>query len=339
MILLSTFIFFILGYAVHARKQQIINYVQMIKNPTKLNPVVPIQNIAIGQTKVEEYWNRHTVHSIPFKNSGESFKYLDWRSNQYPLYSQLMDVWGNHEEKVVLDYGCGPGNDLIGFLAYSNIKKVIGVDVSLKALTLASHRLGLHKNDFDLSKVELIKISDQVPQIPIEDNSIDHVNCSGVLMHTSHPKELMREFHRVLKENGTMQVMVYNRDSIWRNLYVAYEIQIKKRQFSELSLDDAFTRMTDGNKCPIANSYSENQFCQLALSSGFIAEYRGGYYSTLELDLFRLSCKEAIAHPKLNVEACNFLSALKTDSYGFPRYKGHYAGIGGSYFLRTVQKK
>jgi hypothetical protein len=28
-----------------------------------------------------------------------------------------------------LDYGCGPGNDVVGFLLHTNAKQVIGMDV------------------------------------------------------------------------------------------------------------------------------------------------------------------------------------------------------------------
>ena len=130
------------------------------------------------------------------------------------------------------------------------------MDVSIKALTRSSHRLGLNQADLDLSKVELIKLADQDPTIPLPDSTVDHINCSGVLMCTSHPEKIMSEFHRILKKNGTMRIMVYNRHSIWRNLYLAYDTQIKKGQFAGLSVDDAFTRMTDGEDCPISRSYS-----------------------------------------------------------------------------------
>jgi ubiquinone/menaquinone biosynthesis C-methylase UbiE len=83
----------------------------------------------------------HTIHSKPFITANESLHYLEECFKEYPLYRELMDVWGKHDDEVILDYGCGPGNDLVGFLAYSGAQKVIGIDVSKKALELASQRL------------------------------------------------------------------------------------------------------------------------------------------------------------------------------------------------------
>ena len=57
------------------------------------------------------------------------------------------------DDLVVVDYGCGPGNDLVGFSEFSKTKKLIGVDVSKTALKVAETRLKLHHK-----KVELIEI-------------------------------------------------------------------------------------------------------------------------------------------------------------------------------------
>src|SRR5215475_4593523 len=94
-------------------------------------------------TPVDVYWGEHTVNSVPFKTADESLKYLQWRSEQYPAFHEFMQLYGNHDDQVVLDYGCGPGNDLVGFLVYTNAKEVIGIDVSEKALGLAMQRLAL----------------------------------------------------------------------------------------------------------------------------------------------------------------------------------------------------
>ncbi len=44
-------------------------------------------------------------------------------------------------------YGCGPGNDLVGFLLWGHARQVIGIDISRKALELARRRLALHRID------------------------------------------------------------------------------------------------------------------------------------------------------------------------------------------------
>ena len=44
--------------------------------------------------------------------------------------------------------------------------KQAGSDVSARALELASQRLALH--DFDRSRIDLVKISDAIPEIPLD---------------------------------------------------------------------------------------------------------------------------------------------------------------------------
>src|SRR5712692_5246523 len=77
-------------------------------------------------TPVDEYWSRNTVNSTPFQSAEESEAYLKWRNDQYPLFPEFMTIWGDHTGQIVLDYGCGPGNDVTGYLLYSGARKVIG---------------------------------------------------------------------------------------------------------------------------------------------------------------------------------------------------------------------
>src|SRR2546421_2145296 len=81
-------------------------------------------------TAVDEYWNEYTVKSQRFRTPAKSEEHLRWRASLYPLFEEFMGLWGDHDGEVILDYGCGPGNDVVGFVLYSGARKVIGVDVS-----------------------------------------------------------------------------------------------------------------------------------------------------------------------------------------------------------------
>ena len=72
--------------------------------------------------------------------------------------------------------------------------------------------------------------------------------------------------------------MVYNRDSIWRHLYVAYQRMVVDGDYSGLSIDEAFSRTTDGEDCPIARNYSGGDFVAECEAAGFEARYLGGYF-------------------------------------------------------------
>lgn len=75
------------------------------------------------------YWNVHMVRNRKFGSSQESLNHFKERNDLYPTYIDLMPV-SNYSEKVILDYGCGPGNDLVGFGTYSNPKKLIGDEIA-----------------------------------------------------------------------------------------------------------------------------------------------------------------------------------------------------------------
>lgn len=152
--------------------------------------------------------------------------------------------------KIVLDYGCGPGNDLVGFSIYSNPTKLIGVDVSPKALGLAKERLDLHNRS-----AEFILINELDNRIPLPSKSVDYIHTSGVLHHCANLELVLAELHRVLKDDGFMSVMVYNYSSIYVHFYIAYMLKLKSRKNSEMNLQDVFRMSTDGEYVPISKYY------------------------------------------------------------------------------------
>lgn len=303
----------------------------------RLSPThkVPIVRAADAEaTAVDEYWSRHTVNSTPFETAEASEQYLQWRNEQYPLFPEFMDMWGSHPGQTVLDYGCGPGNDVTGFLLYSGAARVIGIDVSPKALDLARHRVELHR--FAPTRVELIQTADDARVVPLPDAHVDYINCGGVLHHTSHPKDLLLEFNRVLAPSGSGCIMVYNRRSLWFHLYVAYVKMILEGAYPGLSVEEAFTRSTDGEDCPISIAYDPDEFVGLLQAAGFTAEFVGGYPSLWELRLWNEHGAAAIADPRLAVEHRAFLEEIRIDSDGHPVFRGKHAGIGGVYRFRKA---
>jgi ubiquinone/menaquinone biosynthesis C-methylase UbiE len=295
-----------------------------------------IKNYQCGgsNTVVDSFWGIHTVvgpRLALVRTAYQSKKYLDWRFSVYPFFREFMELWGKHDNQVILDYGCGPGNDLVGFLVYTNARKVIGIDISEKALGFASRRIALH--NVDANRIELVCISDSATTIPIEDNAIDYIYCEGVLHHTTCPEDLIKEFHRVLKPGSQACIMVYNRDSIWFHLYTAYEQMIIRNRFSGMNIYEAFAKTTDTEECPVARCYQAQEFIAICNEAGFDAEYVGGYFSRLELNLFKKYRRVALRDDRLGAEHKDFLKSLVLDEKGFPMYRGKHAGIGGVYKL------
>jgi ubiquinone/menaquinone biosynthesis C-methylase UbiE len=285
-------------------------------------------------TSVDTYWESFTVQALPFTSARESLEYLEWRFEQYPLFREFMQLYGQHDGQVVLDYGCGPGNDLVGFLMHTGAKKVIGLDISAKALRIAARRLALH--DIDPHRIELIQTADSKTTIPFDDGSIDYIYCEGVLHHTSYPDAILREFHRVLRPGAQACIMVYNRNSLWLHLHIAYIKMVIENAFPDLSLEEAFAKTTDSEACPIARCYAPEEFSALCHQAGFKTEFIGGYLSLHELTILRELGHTAMEDERLAAPHRAFLHALVYDEHGYPMYKDKHAGIGGVYRLSKV---
>lgn len=275
------------------------------------------------------YWTGHMVTSEVWQNADDSIDHFHWRNAQYPGYIELMPVSGA-DELTVMDYGCGPGNDLVGFSEFSRPARLIGVDVSKTALAVAQRRLALHEKS-----AELIQIEEDGNRIPLPDETVDLVHSSGVLHHVKHLESAIKEIRRVMKTGARLQVMVYNYDSLWLHLYTAYIHQIQMGLYSDLSLLDAFRRTTDGPDCPISHCYRPPEFLDLVCSTGFQGHYKGASISLHELGLLPKRL-DAIGSRKLASEHRDFLSAIKFNEFGHPMVDGYVAGINACYEFTKV---
>ncbi len=278
----------------------------------------------------QAYWNTVNVtHHQAFATAQESLDYFAWRNDQYVGYIELMPVNGK-DGQVVLDYGCGPGNDLVGFGHFSKPARLIGADIANRSLDEAKRRLSVHGIN-----AEFVKISEHDNRVPLEDGAVDYIHSSGVVHHAQDPAAVLREFRRVIRPTGKCRIMVYHYDSLWVHLYVAYVRQILEMRDANLDLRSAFTKSTDGENCPIARVYEPAEFVTLAEESGFRCRFLGAAISIHELKILAHRFA-AIEHPHLAAEHRRFLIDLTFDERALPRYRGHLAGIDGCYELTPV---
>jgi SAM-dependent methyltransferase len=287
-----------------------------------------------GTSVVDDYWNQHTVNTNRFASARESEEYLRKRNSEYPMFTELMDLYGDHAGEVVLDYGCGPGDDVMGFLLWSKAAKVIGMDISGTALGLLRDRIALHHAD--VSRVELVKITDVSDAIPLADGSVDWIQCGGVLHHTSNPRRILQEFKRVMKPGAQGRLMLYNRDSVFFHLWIAYAQMIVNDAFPGLTIDQAFTKSTDGPDCPISEAWAADRVLEMVSSAGLKGTFRGGYVNVQEIEFVNNYRARAMADPRLAEPHRMFISELEFDKLGYPMWHGKYAGAGGVY---TIEKE
>lgn len=226
-----------------------------------------------------------------------------------------------------------PYPDLVGFGAYSQPKRLIGMDISPTSLGEARPRLALHG-----IQAEFLRLEPMTNRLPLDCESIDYVHSSGALHHTPDPGAVLREFHWILVPGGHARIMVYNRESLWLHLHVAYQKQVLEGAYAGLLLLDAFSKTTDGEDCPISRAYAPIEFVGLCRQAGFTEEYLGTVISMHEAELSQELRYEAVQSRALPSESRRFLLELDLDSHGFSMYRETYAGEDACYRLTKAHE-
>lgn len=275
----------------------------------------------------QEFWSTYNVtEHRRFRDRDESLRYFWWRCEQYFDYLDHMPVTGQ-DGTVVLDYGCGPGHDLVGFVEYSKPSRLVGMDVSPASLGEAEERLALHG-----AKLELIRIDEGTIRLPLADASVDYVHCSGVLHHVPDPLAVLREFRRVLRPDGRTRIMVYNYESVWLHLYAAHMLRFADPAGPRQTVQEAFRRSTDTEHCPISVAWTPAEVADMAARAGFACRHLGNAVSVHELVILPKRF-DAILNVDLEEEHRRFLVALTFDRRGLPYAGDKAAGIDGCYLL------
>lgn len=187
--------------------------------------------------------------------------------------------------KDVLEIGCGIATDGLEFAG--NGANYVGVDLTPHSIELARERFSLFRAPGQF------KVVNAEDQLPFPDGSFDHVYSFGVIHHSPAPERIVREIRRVLRENGTFTVMLYNRSSI--NYYIeimflrkifrwcllpklmpgllaavtgfdrwkleGHRELLKKR--GKLSKEEWISMNTDGPYCPLAKVYNRREAATL----------------------------------------------------------------------------
>ncbi|MCK9596720.1 class I SAM-dependent methyltransferase [Candidatus Pacearchaeota archaeon] len=295
-------------------------------------------------TQVDEYWNKHLIYDKYFTSIKESDDYLAWRSAQYPMAMKMLELENvDYAGKKILDYGCGPGHDVIEFLK-AGADFVVGCDVSKKALDITNERVKLYGYE---DKVALILNTNQNSNIGDFSGEFDHVHCGGVLHHVNKPVEILNYLYDYLKEDCHANLMVYNRDSIFFHFYVAFVLRIlsskesgypNSDKYSALdNTDYVFSKSTDGEDCPVSIAYKPEDFIKLSIAK---IDFIGGYPSKLDLKDFFDSKYISDKYNLLEKEHTDFLEAVTFDDQGFPwcQYKDErkLCGSGGVYRMVKI---
>lgn len=117
--------------------------------------------------------------------------------NAHPGMSLLYNLSG--KANIIVDLGCGEGTRLGLIKAIHEDKKLVGIDISKKAIALAKEKYkGIKFVKGDLEK------------IPLKNNYSDLVFSAFVLEHTDDSEKVIKEAVRITKRGGNILLIAPN---------------------------------------------------------------------------------------------------------------------------------
>ena len=138
---------------------------------------------------------------------GSFHAHNNWKDYEY-LFKDISDL----NNKIVLDFGCGPGRNIVKYK--NQFLKIDGVDIGENNLKNA--KLWIEHNNFDVNSVDLI-LCNGVDLQNIEDSKYDIVMSTICMQHICVHEirfNYFKEFYRILKPNGYITIqMGFGKDS------------------------------------------------------------------------------------------------------------------------------
>ena len=201
-------------------------------------------------------------------------------------YSEIYDYWSNNlcdggnadftfglfKNKRVLEIGCGAGNDAQRFIeAEANYT---GIDLTNKAVEYTRNKIGL--------KDKVLKMNAEY--LDFSDEYFDLVYSWGVIHHIITPQNAIDEIYRVLKKEGFIYIMLYNKFSFRYLVEICILRKIlwwcRYYKFSEIrkiiphpTKEQWISINTDNIGCPLSRVYTKKEAMDLFSHFRFIITF------------------------------------------------------------------
>jgi 2-polyprenyl-3-methyl-5-hydroxy-6-metoxy-1,4-benzoquinol methylase len=207
--------------------------------------------------KVKEYWNNRPCnikHSPSEKGTRQYFDEVEKRKYFVEYHIPKFAEFKKWSGKKVLEIGCGIGTDTISFSRAG--ARVTAIEVSEKTLELARQRaeiFGLR----DKIKFYLANAEELSKVVPIE--PYDLIYSFGVIHHTPHPDNVIKELQNYTRKGTIIKIMVYYRYS-WKVFWIL--LRYGKGAFwriKELIAENSEAQ----TGCPITYTYSKKEAVNL----------------------------------------------------------------------------
>jgi ubiquinone/menaquinone biosynthesis C-methylase UbiE len=124
------------------------------------------------------------------------------REGNPEMVTELLEEVTLTENSLVLDVGCGTGNNTILLSSSINVR-IVGLDISFGMLQKAYEK-----------KSEIPLVQAPADDIPFTTDSFDFVYMTEVLHHLPDIPETLKEIHRVLRTSGSLCIVTQSHKQI-----------------------------------------------------------------------------------------------------------------------------
>ncbi len=196
-----------------------------------------------------------------------------WRKQ---LIKSMSIIDGQH----ILDVATGTG-DVAFEINKSCNTTIVGIDISKNMLEVA--KLKLNKIKLDDTKIEFIH--GDAENLPMGDNSYDHICIAFGFRNLGDYNLALQEFHRVLKPGGQLSILEFSQSKIkfFNIIFQFYFYKILLRLASFISRADAYRYLPESvryfpNQSKINDFLIKNNFNKIkmkALTLGVATIYQG----------------------------------------------------------------
>ncbi|MFQ5445249.1 MAG: class I SAM-dependent methyltransferase, partial [Nitrospinales bacterium] len=174
----------------------------------------------------------------------------------------VLKTAGSFRPRRFLDAGCGDGTFTLELGKVLGVEEMYGFDISPEAVQLAQKK-GIRAENFDIDLQDL----------PFEGQWIDMIYCGNLIELILNPDHLLREFHRVLTENGRLVITFPNLCSWASRLAVLWGYQpFYDRVSTEYDLGKIFLPIKKGKSTGFIRLFSLRTFKNLMQLHGFHVE-------------------------------------------------------------------
>jgi SAM-dependent methyltransferase len=213
--------------------------------------------------RVHHYWNSRPCnlrHSQRPVGTREYFDEVEERKYFVEPHIVRFADFPSWKGKRVLEIGCGLGTDTVNFARAG--ARVTAVDLTERSLELARQRaevfgLADRVRFYQANAEELSSV------VPVE--PYDLVYSFGVIHHTPHPENVLRQAKKYMHADSLLKVMVYHTWS-WKVLWILLRAS-KGRVWKAAELVAKHSEAQTG--CPVTFTYSRRSGKRLLEQEGF----------------------------------------------------------------------